>query len=725
MPQRRLRQINMRVLQMALFIVTCLAVGLPTQVSASPPDSKTKKPANVDENRVQTDSELGRNWMVYGRDFNAQHYSPLDSVSTKNVKDLGLAWAADIDSSFGLVAEPIVVDGVIYLSGMMSRVYAIDARAGTLLWQFNPKIDLSTNRGVSYSSRVNRGVAVWEGRVYVGTADCRLIAVDAKTGAKDWEAEVCDWRDGGGGGITGAPRAGDGKIFMGHFGSELGKRGSIAAFDAKDGKELWRFWTVPADPAKGPFESPALEMASKTWTKGFSEYGGGVVYDAITYDSVTGLVYFGTGSAIPMNARLRDPKGLDNLFTNSIVAVRADTGEYVWHYQTVPFDAWDYDATWHLMVAEVPDGTGGESTRRVVMQAPKNGFFYVLDAKSGQLLSADPIARVTWASHIDLETGRPVENPEARYHDSEPGGAKVLVAPSVTGAHSWPAMSLSTETGFLYLPVSDLPGFYSTGSDGKGWYECEGVTPDDVVPEGAVPEKPGRLLAWDPIAKKEAWSVRQAHAHNGGILSTGGGLVFQGEATGDFSAYSAATGKTLWSFETRSGIQAAPVTVVLDGEQFVLVPVGQGSFLSMACPALMTNELAQGPSRLLAFKLGAKGRLPKNEPVVMPVPPKQTASPKQVAKGAKLWKKVGCGDCHGTYAVGIGRRVLGGSLPDLRYAPQLVHDEWHAIVVGGSRREKGMLPFPVSIEESEALQAFVVEQAWKEYSARNPDGASQ
>ena len=674
-------------------------------------ESKNGKPANVTEQKIQADLEAGENWLLYGRDRNAQHHSPLDSINAETVDGLGLTWAADVASPFGLVAEPIVVDGVIYLSGALSRVFAIDARSGATIWRFDPKIDLAASAGTSWSARINRGVAVWNGRVYVGTGDCRLWAIDAKTGEKVWDARVCDSSEGRGGGITGAPRVGDGKVFMGYFGAEWFLRGSIAAFDANTGEELWRFWTVPGDPAKRPPENAAMELAAQTWSDGWAKLGGGVVYDAITYDPVTKLVYFGTASAQPMNARLREPKGLDNLFTNSIMAVHADTGEYAWHYQTTPFDAWDYDTTWHLMVAELPFKG---KTRRVVMQAPKNGFFYVLDAQSGDLLAADPITRVTWASHVDLATGRPVEIPEARWPDTEPGGAKVLVGPSVTGAHSWPAMSYSPQTGLVYIPVSDLPGYYATGPDGTGWYEPFGLTPGEPVPAG-VPELPGRLLAWDPVRRKPVWSVRQELDHNGGILSTAGGLVFQGTTSGEFVAYSADAGKELWRFETGSSTQAAPVAFSVDGEQMVILPVGLGSGISLVSADRMATSRSRGPTRLLAFKLGGNVTLPANEPVVMPMPPEQTANAAEIKKGAKLWKTKYCGECHGYYVMGIGRRELDGAVPDLRYAPESVHAEWHGVVMGGNRRNQGMLPADVTLEESNALRAYVVEQAWKEF----------
>ena len=310
--------------------------------------------------------------------------------------------------SFTFALEPIVVDGVVYLSGSLSRVFALDAASGEMLWQFDPEIRLDISHGNAYGSRMNRGVAVWEGRVFVGTGVCTLIALDAATGTRLWESPVCDPSEGVGAHIRSAPRAGGGMVFMGFSGS-TSARGFLVAFNAETGKETWRFWTVPGDPAEG-FETPELERASATWTGGFSQKGGGSVWEGIRYDPVTGSVFLGTSAPGPGNPNLRGPG--DALFSNSIVAVDAKTGSYKWHYQTVPEDAWDYDAASPFIVTDLE--YSGES-RRVVLQAPKNGFFYVLDGHTGELLSADPIVEVTWASHIDMETGRPVEPPGARY----------------------------------------------------------------------------------------------------------------------------------------------------------------------------------------------------------------------------------------------------------------------------------------------------------------------
>ena len=460
----------------------------------------------------------GENWLVNGGRFSGEHFSPLSQINAENVSKLGLAWGVDIPSPIGLSAEPLVIDGVIYLTGIRSVVYALDAVTGKLLWQFDPGVRLDLGYGVSLTSRWNRGVAVWAGAVYVGTGDCRLFAIDAEKGTKLWEAPVCDPTSGSlGGGVTGAPRVGDGKVFMGHFGSDGGMRGSLTAFDAKTGKEAWRFWTVPGDPEKGGIDNEALEMASKTWTGGWAKMGGGAVWEGIRYDPVTGLVIFGTASTLPLSVKERGPG--DNLFTNAVVAVDADSGEYRWHYQSTPEDGWDYDATMPKIVTDIElNGL----KRRVVFEAPKNGFFYVIDARSGKLLAADAIATVTWASHVDLETGRPVTLAGARYWE-DPEGRPVQVEPNVWGSHNWHAMSYSPQTALIYIPVTDMPTTWTPGGMLGAMPDALGVGPDEKLPPNV-----GRLLAWDPVKREARWKVNHPIPYNGGILSTAGNLVFQG-----------------------------------------------------------------------------------------------------------------------------------------------------------------------------------------------------
>ena len=654
---------------------------------------------DVNESRVMAEARTGENWLVNGGRFSGEHFSPLRAINPETIDRLELAWFAPIPS-FTMVAEPIVVDGVIYLSGALNRVFALDARTGEMLWTFDPQIRLDISHGNSYGSRMNRGVAVWEGRVYVGTGECMLVAIDAETGERLWESPVCDPTEGFGAHVRGAPRVGGGLVYIGYSGT-TSARGSLVAFDAETGEEAWRFWTVPGDPDLG-FETPELEMASGTWTGGWSKSGGGSVWEGIRYDPVTGSVFFGTAAAGPLNPDMRGPG--DALFTNAIMAVDAQTGTYKWHYQTVPEDAWDYDAAMPFVVTEL---NYAEGPRRVVMQAPKNGFYYVLDAETGQLLAADPIVEVTWASHVDLETGRPVELPGARYYANEDPEELVLVKPQAAGAHNWYPMSFSPRTGLVYVPVQDIHSYYS--AFGPYGFHLEG--PEEPLPMGS-----GKLLAWDPVGQKVRWTVEYPLPYNSGVLSTGGGLVFQGTAGGEFIAYRDTTGERLWSRETGTSILAAPVSYQLQGEQYVLVGAGVGGGNGMITPSHSSTPESAGPSRLFAFKLGGEAVLPEPPPVAaVPRPPPRMGTPDALVRGKAIWNT--CGHCHGAEVNGVGPRRLPGVVPDLRYMSAQSHADWAAIVLEGSRNEQGMPGFGdyLSAEDAHALQAYVIAQSWALY----------
>ena len=683
-------------------------------VGAWPVHSDEAKPAgkkfgDVTEARVLDETAAAANWFVNGGRYSGEHFSPLTQINAQNVSELGLAWVTDLPSPTGLVAEPLVVDGIVYLPGNLHVVYALDARTGELLWQFDPKVRLDVSLGSSEFARWSRGIAVWDGAVYLGSSDCRLIAIDAARGTKLWEVPVCDSSEAMGAGITAAPRVGGGKVFTGYAGSDMGVRGSLVAFDAKTGEELWRFWTVPGEPSRG-FESKAMEIAAKSWVRdGWAKTGGGVVWEGIRYDPETGQVIFGTASAAPINTSLRGPG--DHLFTNSVLAVDADTGEYRWHYQTVPADAWDYDANNPKIVTELEiDG----KRRRVVLETPKNGFFYVLDAKTGELLAADPFVKTSWASHVDLETGRPVELPGARYYEGENPEASVRVSPSAAGARNWQTMSYSPQTGLVYMPVTEMPAEFSAGGFFGARTEVLGYGPEEEVPIGA-----GRLVAWDPAQRQIRWAVDYPYPFNGGVLSTAGDLVFQGTATGELRAYKADTGQLLWGRELGSSVNANPVSYALDGEQYILLPIGAGGGMGINMSIRSTAPHARGPARLLAFKLGGQQPLPTqtlNPPI--PQPPARIGSAEEIQRGADVWLDAGCMLCHGAHAIGVFERKRDGAIPDLRYSPASVHAEWHAIVLGGSRRPLGMPAFSdLSLEDSSALRAYVIDQAWKAFEA--------
>jgi len=677
-----------------------LLAGL-TLIAGSSPDAPAKA-GHVNEATVLADASHGTHWMVDGGDFGERHFSSLKEITDKNVNSLGLAWWLDIDSPMGMAAEPMVVDGRIYVTDSLARVYAVDALSGHRLWTFDPKISLGLSTQNSYSARVNRGAAVWNGKVYVGTGDCRLFAIDAGSGKQVWASSICDPAVTG---TTGAPHVAKGKVFIGYNGSDDDIRGSLVAFDAETGKEVWRFWTVPGDPAKG-FETKALEMAAKTWTgKEWWRFGGGDVWDPITYDPVTGLLLFGTSRAGVGEGTDShdDTPGGDKLFSGCIVAVNPDTGEYVWHFQTSTqrFDTENF----HIIVADLE--INGQK-RHVAMTAPKNGFFYVLDAKTGEFIAGNPLVKVPWAEALDSKTGRPLEM----------AGAK-----RGWTVHNWWHMSYSPVTGLVYVPATDRRSALQAPADGE----------EETRGEGAWASAfDGRLVAWDPVSESVRWSVEQPMAVNGSTLSTAGNLVFQGEGTGEFSAYAADSGKKLWSIKTGSAIDATPVSFRAGGQQYVVVPVGWGSASRIFGPAslMATPESKRGPSRLLAFKLGGTTPFPYPLNIVprVPKPPEQTFSKEVIEQGKALYETHLCSGCHSPGLDGSGAWTENGAIPDLRYAPPRVHKEWNAIVLAGTHRDAGMLGFGVdmhfpnikklTVEENDAIHAYVIDGAWKAYNAQ-------
>jgi len=674
-----------------VLVLVAMGVAITLRSSAD----RTVTPGDVNEARILSDAATGANWLVNGRTNDSKHFSPLKQINDQNVGNLGLAWYLDYDGAMGIVSEPIVVDGVIYVSAPLSKVYAVEASTGKLLWKYDPKIRLDQALNGSYSARTNGGVAVWNGKVYVGTGDCRLIAIDAAMATKIWEATVCEPLQTG---ITGAPRVAKGKILMGYNGSDDAVRGALAAYDAETGKEVWRFWTVPGDPAKG-FETKELEMASKTWSgEGSWKIGGGDVWHAITYDDATGLVIFGTAGADVGYGEMAGVKITgDKLFSQCIIAVKADTGEYVWHYQTGTENV--HSENNQILIADLM--INGEK-RHVALTAPKNGFFYILDAKTGKLLSAKPIVKTTWATSYDLQTAKPVLVPA-----SQGGGRQWTV-------HNWWPMSYSSPTGLVYIPATDrhsnTKAAVEPGESGEGLF--------------------GKLIAWDPIAETARWSVDEQIAVNGGVVSTAGNLVFQGQGTGEFAAYAADSGKKLWSIQTKSAIESIPVTFTANGEQYVITSVGWGSGSRLFAPArtMATPESKRGPNRLYAFKLGGKVPFPAPHIEIPPVPrpPELKASAETISKGEKLYVSFYCEGCHSPGIDSSGAWVEDGAIPDLRYAPPEVHRDWYGIVLGGSHWSKGMpgladppkFAFPkahMTVAEADAVHAYVISQAWKAY----------
>ncbi|MEW5686567.1 MAG: PQQ-dependent dehydrogenase, methanol/ethanol family [Pseudomonadota bacterium] len=659
----------------------------------------------------------GGTWLSVARTPDEQRYGAPDQINAGTVKDLGLAWYADIDSERGQEATPIVVDGVLYVTTAWSRVKAYDARTGRLIWAYDPKVDPAIGQ-IACCDVVNRGVAAFKGRIYLGALDGRLIALDARTGREVWSIQTTDTAKPYT--ITGAPRIVRGKLIIGNGGAEYDARGYVTAYDPEDGRQLWRFFTVPGDPAKG-FETPELRKAAATWTGEWWKLGGGgTVWDSMAYDTESGLLYIGVGNGTPWNQKFRSPGGGDNLYLSSIVALDPDTGRYRWHYQTTPGETWDYTAAQPIMVATLP--VGGRA-RRVVMQAPKNGFFYVLDARSGKLLSADKFAAVDWAERVDLKTGRPVENPAARYDKT---GQPAIVSPGPLGAHNWHPWSFSPRTGLVYLPVTENNAAYGSAAEltvnAKAFNTGVDAGPAMKLYARPGAPKPGPvksyLQAWDPVRRREAWRVDNAVYGASGVLATAGDLVFSGNHAGEFAAYDARTGHRLWAAPVQAKVVAAPATYALDGQQYVAVLVGARG---LPGAQVRTSADSANNSRLLVYRLGGSAKLPLAafQPAQASTiqrtlnPPLLTGTTEQVIDGQASYGRL-CSGCHG--AGGIADK----SIPDLRYSTTLQSlTAWTAIVEGGARADKGMVSFKALLGpgESEAIWHYVISQANKDKAA--------
>jgi quinohemoprotein ethanol dehydrogenase len=574
-------------------------------------------------------------WPLYGGDQNSTHFSPLTQITEANVARLGLAWATDVEAFAGQIeGTPLVVDGTLYGTSPWSVVFAIDARTGRLKWRWDPQIPhqvfVTDERGVRTRlgpslccGPVNRGVAYHEGKVFVGTLDSRLVALDADTGRQVWSTQVASKADDYS--ITSAPRVIKGKVITGTSGSEFGVRGFVAAYDVDTGKEAWRFWTVPGDPSL-PFENEAMRKAADTWTGAWWKYGGGgTPWDGMAYDPELDLLYIGTGNGSPWPRLLRSPRGGDNLYLCSILALRPDTGEYVWHYQQTPADNWDYASTQPIVLADL---TIEGQTRKVLMQAPKNGFFYVIDRATGALISAEPFTKVTWATGIDRETGRPIETPEASYG---PEGQRL--SPGSDGAHSWHAMAFNPTAGLVYIPGQETTGTYAWDPDFQHQVGRMNTgrprrpstpPPADAATHAPPPPQPARrgpqvvgagggqqqgafLVAWDPVTQKERWRITfDKPGITSGTLATASNLLFHGSNDGAFKAYTADTGRELWSVPLAPGF-ANPITYMLDGRQYVTVATGRSGF--------------QAPGRIYTFAVDATAPIPSMDPVEPPPDP--------------------------------------------------------------------------------------------------------
>ena len=664
-----------------------------------------------------TINEPGKNWLNYGRDYSEQRFSPLDKINESNINELNLTWSHRFPTARGLEATPLVHEGVIYMTTAWSDVYALDATNGDVLWTFDAKVS-KAHLAKTCCGPVNRGVALWQKtkddqlQVFVGALDGRLVALDAKTGSVNWSVQTTPVESNYS--VTGAPRVIKGNVIIGNGGAELGVRGYISAYDVTSGNLKWRFHTVPGDPSKAQ-ENEALEKALPSWQGDYwykQGGGGGTVWDTLVFDSKNDLLFIGTGNGSPWNREVRSPGGGDNLYLSSIVALKPDSGEYVWHYQVTPRDNWDYTATQQLVLADFElEG----KIRSVIMQAPKNGFFYVLDRLTGELLSADPFAKTTWATHIDLTSGRPVETKEADYQNNGPS----YIWPSPYGAHNWQPMSFSPKTRLMYIPVQNMPHYFAANDQSvvhrinrwnTGVDLNEARHPDNWVAAKASVDALayGELVAWDPVKKARAWYVRHAKPSNGGILSTAGNLVFQGTQEGEFIAYNARYGKPLWSFQSDSAILAGPIAYEIKGEQYIAVGQGGGGVAMLT----IGNELQfdrVNKNRLLVFKLGEAAerheRMSEQLADIEPLEIEAETDPVLIERGQVLYSR-NCGSCHGISA------KSSGIVPDLRYMSQQTHEEFVNIVFGGSKVHKGMIGFAETLdfEDAGSLRAYLSAQ---------------
>jgi PQQ-dependent dehydrogenase (methanol/ethanol family) len=660
--------------------------------------SRDPAPVDVDGARIIAADKTPGDWLTYGRTYGEQRFSPLTSINAGNAQQLGLAWYANLETNRGQEATPLAINGRLYVSTAWSIVKAYDGATGTLLWSYDPLVPRA--KGVEgCCDFVNRGVAAWNGKIFVATFDGRLVALDAVTGRPVWHVFAVEQNTHYT--LTLAPRIVHGKVIVGSSGGEYGVRGYISAFDAETGKLVWRFYTVPGDPSK-PFENAAMEMAAKTWQGDWWKHGGGAtVWDAISYDPDLNLVYFGTGNGLEWNHSTRSKGEGDNLFVSSIIALNADTGDYVWHYQVTPGEEWDYDAVQQLVLADlVIDGR----PRKVLMQADKNGFFYVLDRATGKLISANNFIKVTWASGVDLQTGRPIEMPGIRYDMT---GKQITIMPGPLGAHSWQAMSFSPQTGLVYIPAQEIPWWYSAAKNFKTQPEGWNLATDS----GAAPDVKvkGYLLAWDPVHQREAWRAEHQGPWNGGTLVTAGNIVAQGTAAGEFLVYRADTGEQLWSAPTQSAVIAPPMTYEANGVQYIAVLVGWGGAYPLMQGAQSdASGNMRNISRVLAFKVGGDASLP---PVRVQAkfrlnPPPDTASAETVSQGEGLFNQF-CAVCHG------GGVVSGRVNPDLRASRFLHQDGWFNVLLRGGLRNAGMASFGTVLDHdgAAAIRAYVIHRA--------------
>ncbi|HEV2155695.1 PQQ-dependent dehydrogenase, methanol/ethanol family [Bradyrhizobium sp.] len=692
-------QIAFRRLHIVLSLVgLSLSSGAWAQTGTSAtPDSIKADISRVDSDFIKANTTTSWDWPTVGLDYAETRFSKLNQINTDNVKNLGLVWSYNLESSRGIEATPLVVDGIMYQAAPWNVVHAIDARTGTKIWSYDPGVDRSkTYRGCC--DAVSRGLALYKGRVFVAAYDGRLIALDAATGAKVWETDtLIDHAHSYT--ITGAPRVFNGKVVIGQSGAEYGVRGYVTAYDSETGHQLWRWFTVPGDPSK-PFEDASMKAAAKTWDpagKYWINGGGGAPWDTITFDPDLNMIYVGTGNGGPWNRKLRSPSGGDNLYLASIVALNADTGRYIWHYQETPGDNWDYTSTQPMILADIKiDGV----PRKVILHAPKNGFFFVIDRTNGKFISAKNFVDVSWATGYDAN-GRPIELPAARDADQYES------IPGPDGAHNWQPMSFNPQTGLVYLPAQHIPVnltpeksfVQNAAAPGKLGSIMGGNIGFVFNPPTSAPF--GRLLAWDPVHQKEVWRVEHVSPWNGGTLTTAGNLVFQGTADGRFVAYDATNGTRLWEIPTGTGAMAAAATYMVGDRQYISIAVGWGGSYGLAHRA---TEY-QNPGTIYTYALGGTAKLPafvryQTEGLLQGV----KYDPKDIKEGAEIYVTAACVACHGV--PGVGR---GGNIINLGYVGADTINNLRDIVFHGPFRDQGMPDFSGKLREGDIgkLQAFI------------------
>ena len=677
---------------LTLLLAAAAVLGAAREFSAHAVQQDTLAYGQLDRARLLAANKEPGQWFTAGRDFGKSHYSPLTQINKETIARLGFAWQYDTNTTRGLEATPIVIDGVMYTTGSVGQVYALNAKTGAQIWKFEPQNNMRVNQR-SCCDEVNRGVYVWKGKVYVASFDGHLYALNARTGDVLWSADtIVDKKRAYT--STGAPEVAGPVVVIGNSGSEYDARGYVSAYDLDSGKLAWRFYTVPGDPSK-PYENPELEIAAKTWDpkSAWNMGGGGTVWDAINYDPELDLLYFGTGNGTFYDQSKRSPSGGDNLFVASIIAVNPDTGRMVWYYQQAPGDQWDYDVVQPIILTDLKiDGR----VQKVLMQASKPGFFYVLDRKTGKVLSANPYVPVTWADHVDLKTGRPVVAADARSYRNSYNG-KRYISPSPMGGHNWNPMSWDPQTGLAYIPAIE---------NGQ-----TGVFTGQTF-----------LRAFNPLTGKTAWNVGPAEWwDHGGVLSTAGGLVFQGTGSGHLYAYDAATGQKLKDIDVGSTIIAAPMTYSIDGVQYVaLMAAWGGGGWSFPHPdAAFAQRGNQG--RILAFKLdGGTTPIPALLPPVgsIPLPPAQTGSAETIAQGKALFG-AHCASCHVDQPYSLA--------PDLRRMTPETHAAFNQIVLRGILQNAGMPPWDdiLTPADAAAIHDYLLSLAWQAYTTQQqPSGAS-